>query len=80
MSRAGYRLIATLDNVEQQVSTKVLWDIDWCEYQVYLYSAGNLLSNATYHTENKEDAISTAIFLAGLAKIEVPLPAMRAVA
>lgn len=42
-------------------STKIVRDEEWDEYQVYLFDDdGEVLPNATYHTDDKEDAEDTA--------------------
>jgi hypothetical protein len=38
----------------------VLWDDEWEEYQVKLWIGRSFQKDATYHTDDLEDAIGTA--------------------
>lgn len=39
---------------------KVIYDKEWEEWQVLFYSNDIFLTEATYHTDDKDDAIITA--------------------
>lgn len=52
------RKIATVES--GPVKALVQRDSEWQEYRVRLYVANTLQVNADYHTDDKEDAVSTA--------------------
>jgi hypothetical protein len=54
------RKIATVTGMEEAVA--VYYDADWEEYTVRIVGAA---PNTAYHTDDREDAMSTARFLAG---------------
>lgn len=45
--------------------TKILWDEEWEEFQVLLTINGKVQKEATYHTDDLEDAIGTAKAMVG---------------
>lgn len=54
------RLISTIHKAAAETTAKIYRDSDWQEYRVKFYRAGQHLTNADYHTEDKQDAIDTA--------------------
>lgn len=52
------RLIAEIPGA--RVSAKVYRDAEWGEYRVRFYALGTHLRDADYHTDDREDAMSTA--------------------
>ena len=54
------RLIATIHKAAAEATAKIYKDTDWNEYRVKFYRAGQHLTGADYHTDDKEDAHDTA--------------------
>lgn len=46
------------------VKTRVKYDKNWEEYKVFLIVDGRTLKDATYHTDDKDDAYDTAAQMA----------------
>lgn len=44
-----------------EVVVRVYWDYEWTEFQVTLESCGKKIPSATYHTNDREDAIQTSL-------------------
>lgn len=42
------------------VVVRVYWDYEWQEFQVTLSVCGKKFPDSTYHTSDKDDAVSTA--------------------
>lgn len=47
-------------------TAKVVYDNEYDEYQVHLYEHGQRNADATYFTDDKEDAIGTSEHMVGL--------------
>lgn len=52
--------ISVTANAEKDKVVRVYWDSEWQEYQVHLYVKGELIVDATYFTDDKQDALATA--------------------
>ena len=48
------------EHFDGRFAVKVYYDRDWQEYQVRLYVDGKLYEPATYHTDDKQDALDSA--------------------
>ena len=49
--------------IAEELSTRVIFDTDWEEYQVWLYSDGIRYEDGDYFTDDKDDAIQSALAL-----------------
>jgi len=49
--------------IADKLSTRVIFDTDWEEYQVWLYSDGIRYEDGHYFTDDKDDAIQSALAL-----------------
>ena len=54
------RLISTIHKASEELTVKTYRDTDWNEYRVKTYIQGQHQQDADYHTDDKEDALSTA--------------------
>ena len=52
------RHITTFNKLKRKV--EVRFNYEWEEYQCFLFIGGNLHSNSTYFTNDKDDALLTA--------------------
>lgn len=55
--------IKTFKRADGLVKAVVKFCDDYQEYQVLLYKAGKLNKGATYHTDDKQDALGTAALM-----------------
>ena len=49
--------------IAEKLSTRVIFDTDWEEYQVWLYTDGVRYEDGDYFTDDKDDAIQSALAL-----------------
>ena len=49
--------------IAEELSTRVVFDTDWEEYQVWLYTDGIRYEDGDYFTDDKDDAIQSALAL-----------------
>ena len=49
--------------IADKLSTRVIFDTDWEEYQVWLYTDGVRYEDGVYFTDDKDDAIQSALAL-----------------
>lgn len=54
------RLISTIHKASEELTVKTYKDTEWNEFRVKTYIQGQHLQNADYHTDDKDDALSTA--------------------
>ncbi len=59
------RKVATvLGNVDSIGDAVIYRDVEWNEYRVLVFVNGEYSPGSDYHTDDKQDAESTAVFLA----------------
>ena len=51
------------ESVPETLASRVVYDRDWEEYQVWLYSDGIRYEDGDYFTYDKDDAIQSALAL-----------------
>jgi len=54
------RLISTIHKASEALTVKTYKDTDWNEYRVKIFIEGQHQQDADYHTDDKDDALSTA--------------------
>lgn len=54
------KTIRSFARADRLVKAVVKFDCEYDEYQIYLFKAGRAVKNATYHTDDLQDALGTA--------------------